>query len=193
MIDSEECVLLVDAVDRPTGIAGKLEAHQFGLRHRALSVIVRDPLGRLLLQKRAVGKYHSGGLWTNACCSHPRPEEPVELAAQRRLAEEMGFTCPLAPLLRVAYRAPVGSGMIEDEIVHLFAGVYAGPLRPDPREADGYAWVEPATLRQEMHAAPGRFSVWFRKYVAEHWLTLTGDAVWERLGAADANTARPSD
>lgn len=184
MIDSEESVLLVDASDRPIGTAGKLEAHRRGLRHRALSVIVRDPLGRLLLQKRAIGKYHSGGLWTNTCCSHPRPEEPVAVAAQRRLWEEMGFRCPLVPLLELAYRAEVGSGMIEDEIVHVFAGIYDGPIRPDPREAEGYAWVEPEALFEDMRTAPQRFSVWFRKYVDAHWPILTESPIWRELREA---------
>lgn len=191
MMDSEEFVLLVDAADRPCGTAGKLDAHRQGLRHRALSVIVRDPLGRLLLQKRAIGKYHSGGLWTNSCCSHPRPEEPVALAARRRLQEEMGFLCPLEPLLRVSYRATVGPGMIEDEIVHVFAGVYDGPIRSDPREAEGYAWVEPAALLAEMDRVPERFSVWFRKYVHEHWPTLTGGTVWQRLARPEP-ASRPA-
>ncbi|GBD43173.1 Isopentenyl-diphosphate Delta-isomerase [bacterium HR40] len=188
MIDSEEFVLLVDDDDQAVGTAGKLEAHRHGLRHRALSVVIRDPRGRLLLQKRAIGKYHSGGLWTNTCCSHPRPQEPVERAAQRRLLEEMGFSCELLPLLRVPYRADVGGGMIEDEIVHVFAGVYDGPLRPDPREAEGYAWVEPGELREEMQRMPARFSVWFRKYIIDHWTTLTGDPVWAQLrGEAEAS------
>ena len=96
MDDSAEHVVLVDEADGEIGTAPKLDAHRQGRLHRALSVIVRDPQGRILLQKRHAAKYHSGGLWTNTCCSHPRPDEPVAAAATRRLREEMGFGCAAA-------------------------------------------------------------------------------------------------
>ena len=142
MDDRAEHVVLVDEADAAIGTAPKLDAHREGRLHRALSVIVRDPQGRILLQKRQAAKYHSGGLWTNTCCSHPRPDEPVQAAAGRRLREEMGFSCPLLPLVTVTYRADVGNGLIEHELVHVFAGLYAGAVQPDPREADGYDWVD---------------------------------------------------
>jgi isopentenyl-diphosphate delta-isomerase len=169
MDDGLERIILVDAEDHEIGTAPKLEGHLRGLLHRALSVVVRDGAGRLLLQKRQHDKYDSGGLWTNTCCSHPRPGEPVALAAERRLAEEMGFTCPLQPLLTVTYRAAVGGGLVEHELVHVFGGRYQGPVRPDPAEADDFAWIEPATLQADMAVAPARYSVWFRMYCAEHW------------------------
>src|SRR5437868_14391149 len=109
--NSGDAVILVDADDRPVGTMGKLEAHRQGLRHRAISVIVRDRENRLLLQQRAASKYHSGGLWTNTCCSHPRPGEDTFAAAERRLAEEMGFTCPLNLLFTTHYRADVSGGL----------------------------------------------------------------------------------
>lgn len=173
MDDRLEHIVLVDADDHEVGTAPKLDGHRHGLLHRALSVIVRDRHGRLLLQKRHAGKYHSGGLWTNTCCSHPRPEEPVAQAARRRLDEEMGFHCRLHPLTTVTYRADVGNGLIEHELVHVFVGHYAGAVRPHPDEADGYDWVTPAVLRLEMAAAPHRFSVWFQKYCADHWDLIT--------------------
>ena len=177
MDDGLERIVLVDSVDNEVGTAPKLEGHQRGLLHRALSVIVRDGTGRLLLQKRQQGKYHSGGLWTNTCCSHPRPGEAVALAAGRRLTEEMGFSCPLLPLLTVTYRADVGGGLIEHELVHVFGGLYDGPIRPDPREADGFAWIDPEALLVDIALAPARYSVWFRKYCAEHWQQIvTGSA-----------------
>jgi isopentenyl-diphosphate delta-isomerase len=184
MDDGLEQVILVDADDNRTGTAPKLEAHRIGLRHRALSVIVRDASGRLLLQKRQARKYHSGGLWTNTCCSHPRPQEPVQLAAARRLREEMGIACPLLHLMTVAYRAEVGAGMIEDEIVHVFAGLFEGPVRPDPGEADGFAWIGPEALRADISTSPERYSVWFRKYCAEHWPQLVGGPCWQELARA---------
>src|ERR1700685_465980 len=120
MNDSEEHIILVDADDREVGLAGKIEAHAKGLMHRAISVCVLDKRGRMLLQRRAAGKYHSGGLWTNACCTHPRAGEGVAEAARRRLREELGVDCELKFALRTHYRADVGNGLIEDEIVHMF-------------------------------------------------------------------------
>lgn len=164
-----EALILVDAEDRETGTAEKLDAHRRGLLHRAFSVIVWDRAGRLLLQKRAATKYHSGGLWTNACCGHPRPGESIEAAARRRLVEEMGFSCPLEWLGTVQYRALFDNGLIEHEIVHVLRGTYDGPVTPSPTEADGYQWCEPQHVRNDAAAVPERFSVWFRRYVAEEW------------------------
>lgn len=176
MDDAAELVVLVDGEDRPLGTAPKLEAHRSGLLHRALSVVVRDRRGRLLLQKRAAGKYHSGGLWTNTCCSHPRPGEPVRRAAARRLREEMGVACALVRLMTTTYRADVGNGLIEHELVHVFGGRSDGPIRPDPREAEGFAWVTPEALAHDLAATPERFSAWFKLYCAGHWDLLTADA-----------------
>lgn len=190
MDDSAEHVVLVDEADAAIGTAPKLDAHLQGRLHRALSVIVRDPQGRILLQKRQVAKYHSGGLWTNTCCSHPRPNEPVALAAGRRLGEEMGFACILWPLITVTYRADVGNGLIEHELVHVYGGQYEGAVRPDPREADGYDWVTPEALRADLALAPQRYSVWFRKYCAEHWDLVTG-AESAVTGLADTTPRTP--
>jgi isopentenyl-diphosphate delta-isomerase len=178
MDDRVEQVVLVDRADAVLGRAPKLDAHREGRLHRALSVIVRDANGRLLLQKRHTSKYHSGGLWTNTCCSHPRPDEPVLTAAHRRLQEEMGFDCVVQPLVQVTYRADVGNGLVEHEFVHVFAGHWSGPVRPDPLEADGYDWIEPDALRADLALAPYRYSVWFKTYCAEHWDLIAGDA-WQ--------------
>jgi len=167
MNDAAEEVILVDADDRPLGAAGKLEAHRDGHLHRAFSVIVHDGKGNLLLQKRHVGKYHSGGLWTNACCGHPRPGEATQAAAARRLSEEMGFNCALRPLGTLIYRADVGGGLVEHELVHLFEGSYSGSVVPDPEEAEDYAWRPLGEIRREAAAAPDRFTVWFRRYLDE--------------------------
>jgi len=169
MVDANELVVLVDAADRPIGTAPKLAVHRQGRLHRAISVQIADARGRLLLQKRHVGKYHSGGLWTNTCCSHPRPGESTLEAAQRRLAGEMGIACALAPLFTTTYRAHLDNDMIEHEIVHVFAGRYEGPIRADPLEADGYAWVTSEALRQDVGAEPQRYSAWFRLYLKDHW------------------------
>jgi isopentenyl-diphosphate delta-isomerase len=169
-----EQVVLVDAEDRAIGVAPKLAVHRDGSLHRAISVQLRDASGRLLLQKRRSDKYHSGGLWTNTCCSHPHPGEGADSGAQRRLMEEMGITCPLVPLFITRYRAVLDNGMIEHEVVHCFGGIYSGEVKPDPREADGYAWVEPGELRSDVARTPDRYSAWFRIYVRDHWPQITG-------------------
>jgi isopentenyl-diphosphate delta-isomerase len=184
MNDGDERVILVDDQDRELGTAGKLAAHREGTLHRALSVVIRDSGGRFLLQKRALTKYHSGGLWTNTCCSHPRAGEPVAAAVTRRLVEEMGIRCALIPLFTTRYHATLDSGMTEHELVHVFGGLHDGPVRPNPAEAEGYAWVEPDALLRDLEAAPERYSVWFRKYLVQHWDEVTAPAAWRRLAVA---------
>ena len=164
-----ETLILVDAEDREIGTAEKMDAHRRALLHRAFSVIVWDSAGRQLLQKRAATKYHSGGLWTNACCGHPRPGETAQAAAQRRLREEMGFVCPLAWLGVVQYHAAFDNGLSEHELVHIFSGRYDGPLQPDPAEAETYRWCTIDRLRDDVAAVPDQFSVWFLRYMAEEW------------------------
>ena len=167
--ETEELMVLVDAQDRVLGTEGKLAAHKSGALHRAFSVIVWDRSGRQLIQKRSAGKYHSGGLWTNACCGHPRPGEDVGAAALRRLEEEMGFTCKLESLGTILYRAEVGGGLLEHELVHVFRGIHEGPVAPDPAEVADYRWARLDDLRADIAAAPESFSVWFRQYVAAQW------------------------
>jgi isopentenyl-diphosphate delta-isomerase len=172
----DEQVILVDVEDRSIGVAPKLTAHRDGSLHRAISVQLRDTQGRLLLQKRHSDKYHSGGLWTNTCCSHPRPGEGADNAARRRLSEEMGIACALVPLFVTRYRAELDNGMTEHEVVHCFGGLYAGEVRPDPSEVDAYAWIEPGVLRADVQRAPDRYSAWFRIYVKNYWPQITGQA-----------------
>jgi len=164
-----EDVILVDPADREIGTEEKLKAHQRGELHRAFSVMVWDSRGRLLLQRRQVGKYHSGGLWTNSCCGHPRPGEPVGDAAARRLMEEMRIACPLTPIGTFTYRAELDAGLTEHELVHVFRGLYDGPVAPDPNECDGFSWSSPDAIRRQIAAAPQSFSVWFKKYVDAGW------------------------
>ena len=160
-------VVLVDEEDRPIGTADKLEAHRQGLLHRAFSVFILDSEGRMLIQRRAEDKYHSGGLWSNACCSHPAPEEPVKVAAARRLGEEMGFECALSRAGTLLYRADVGGGLTEHELDHLLIGHWEGIPAPDPAEVMDWWWIEPGELRREMAAAPERFTYWFRVALEE--------------------------
>jgi len=167
-------VILVDEEDCERGSLDKFEAHRSGVLHRALSVIVARGDGKLLLQKRAAGKYHSGGLWTNTCCSHPRPGEPVDVAARRRLEEEMGFSCPLTPLFTVQYRAEVSNGLVENELVHVFGGRFEGTPDPDPGEVEEWRWSSIAEIRADMARRPEHYSVWFRKYLEEFGREIAG-------------------
>ena len=161
---AEEQVILVDAEDREIGVLGKLAAHENGgTRHRAFSVFIVDPQGRWLLQRRAAGKYHFPGLWTNACCSHPRPGEATAAAAHRRLREELGFDCPLAERFQFEYRATsAAEGLTEHELDHVFTGTWAGPVAPNPAEVATTRWVAPAALEAEVSAQPDAFTPWFK-------------------------------
>jgi isopentenyl-diphosphate Delta-isomerase len=174
MGDTEELILLVDADDHIVGTGEKLDTHRKGALHRAFSVIVWNGSGQLLLQKRATRKYHSGGLWTNACCGHPRPEEDVKAAARRRLKEEMGFTCNLSALGTITYRAELDRGMVEHELVHVFRGVYDGTVTPDPAEAEDYRWASLPKLRSDIAAEPERYSAWLREYLSAQWPLALG-------------------
>lgn len=166
MDDALEQVILVDGEDREIGRADKLAAHRLGYLHRAVSICVVDGAGRMLLQRRAATKYHSAGLWANACCSHPRPGEAADAAALRRLPEELGFSCALTPFATTHYRADVGAGLIEDEFVHLFLGRFEGEVRPEPSEVSEVAWVSYGELKASLAADPQRYCYWFRHYVA---------------------------
>jgi isopentenyl-diphosphate delta-isomerase len=164
----EESIVLVDAQDVPQGVAPKAEVHRRGLKHRAISVLVRNHAGDMLLHRRNVEKYHSGGLWTNACCSHPRPGEAAEDAARRRLAEEMGIRCAVTPLFVAQYRAAVSNGYIEDEVVRVFGSTYEGPISPDPAEVSEWKWLPLAELADDLVRRPDSYTVWFRHYFREH-------------------------
>lgn len=157
-----ERVILVDRSDRPLGTAGKLQAHRDGALHRAFSVFVFRPDGALLLQRRAWDKYHSAGLWSNACCSHPRPGEPTAAAARRRLQEEMGVACDTVPAFSFVYRAAVGGGLIEHEYDHVFVATWSGVPRPDPAEVAEWCWASPETVVGALEAGPHHFTPWFR-------------------------------
>ncbi len=162
-----ERVILVDAKDTPIGTADKLEAHRSGGLHRAFSAFVFNDRGELLLQRRAEGKYHSGGLWSNTCCSHPRPGEETEPAARRRLMEEMGFSCPLETVTAMVYRAQVGGGLVEHEYDHLLVGRWNGRPSPDPEEVEDWRWADMDELRDEVARHPRRFTYWFRVALLE--------------------------
>jgi isopentenyl-diphosphate delta-isomerase len=163
MNDETERVILVDADDHEIGTAPKLEAHQSGQLHRAFSVFIRNSSGEILLQRRADGKYHSSGLWTNTCCGHPRPGETTSNAAQRRLAEEMGIAPSLTESGHFLYQADLDRGLIEHEIDHVFTGVFNGSPVPDSREVSEWKWISVPALRDWVSRDPGAFTAWFSR------------------------------
>ncbi len=165
-----EFLILVDEADNKIGLEDKLVAHQKGLLHRAFSVIVFNPAGQILLQQRALHKYHSCGLWTNACCSHPRDGEAILDAAHRRLQEEMRFDCPLQPVTVLHYTTPpLDTGLIENEMLHMVAGITdQTTFTPDPDEAMAWRWVSVAELQAEIAEHPEQFSFWFRLYLQRY-------------------------
>jgi isopentenyl-diphosphate delta-isomerase len=156
-------VILVDAQDRPVGECDKLDAHRRGVLHRAVSVFAFDPSGRLLVQQRAPGKYHSGGLWSNSACTHPRRGESLESAARRAMREELGVSCDdLRYAFPFTYRADVGGGLTEHEYDHVFVCRVSERPRPSPDEVSATDQALPAQLQDAMRAEPGRFTPWFR-------------------------------
>lgn len=157
----EEQVVLVDSRDNEVGTAPKLQAHQEARLHRAISVFLFNDAGELLLQRRAAGKYHSPGLWSNACCTHPRPGEKPHRAALRRLEEEMGMQTPLDYRFSFLYKAQLAEDLWEHELDHVFVGTTGETPVPDPEEVQDWRWVSLPDLDREMAMDPGRFSVWF--------------------------------
>lgn len=157
----QDYVIVVNALDEELGCAEKLQAHQTPLLHRAFSVFLLDDRGAMLLQRRAAGKYHSAGLWSNACCGHPRPGEAVVAAAARRLREEMGIVCALLSAGTVSYSIDVGGGLREDEFNHVLVGRFTGAAQPDPAEVAEWRWMTPEALYTARRNQPHAFTPWF--------------------------------
>lgn len=158
---SPSLVILVNEQDEPIGTMEKMEVHRKGLLHRAFSVFVRNERGEILLQQRAIEKYHCGGLWTNTCCSHPFPEENIVDAAHRRLLEEMGFDCQLKKIFNFTYRAHFSNGLIEHEYDHVLLGQYDGPVLPDSAEVQDYAFLSVDVISKKLLSDPDVFTPWF--------------------------------
>jgi len=163
-----EQLILVDAQDRELGVGEKLQAHVEGVLHRAFSVFIFDAEGRLLLQKRARTKYHSGGLWSNTACGHPRPGETTREAARRRLREEMGFDCELRAAFEFLYRAELDGELIEHEYDHVFVGHHEGDPAPDPNEVEDWRWMTLAELRRGLLEEPQSYSYWLKAVIESH-------------------------
>jgi isopentenyl-diphosphate delta-isomerase len=171
---SLEQVILVDEQDRETGTMEKMQAHREGKLHRAFSVFIFDTAGRLLLQRRAEGKYHSPGLWTNTCCSHPRPGETNEEAASRRLQEEMGIRCELKEVFSFTYKAAVENGLTEHEYDHVFFGTCNDVPVINKEEVSEWKYESLAAIASDIKLHPDHYTVWFR-LVFDRMLKLRSD------------------
>jgi isopentenyl-diphosphate delta-isomerase len=155
-------IVLVDEQDNALGTVEKLAAHQLGYLHRAFSIFIIDRNGNMLLQQRALDKYHSGGLWTNACCSHPIPGEAIEVAARRRLQEEMGFQCPLRTAFEFTYYSQLDNGLIEHEYDHVLLGIYDGDIAYNPAEVNDYQYKSLSEITRLLERSPTIFTTWFQ-------------------------------
>lgn len=167
-----EPLILVDARNRAVGRADKWTVHAKGLRHRAFSIFLVDPDGRLLLQRRSGAKYHSAGLWANSCCGHPRPGERTLQAAQRRLGEELGASAALRLGFLASYRTELPNGLIENEVVRVYFGATPATLAPNPNEVSALAQMTLPELLSDSRLRPRRYAYWLRYYLINHCIAI---------------------
>ena len=157
-----EHVILVDEFDNAIGTMEKLEAHQKGILHRAFSVLLFNSKGEILLQKRAIGKYHSGGLWTNTCCSHPLPGESMEEATRRKLIQEMGIDLTPEFAYKFIYKTNLDDNLIEYEYDHVFIGTHDGDPLINDEEVEDWKFTDLSSLRADIKESPEAYTYWFR-------------------------------
>jgi isopentenyl-diphosphate delta-isomerase len=155
-------VVLVDEFDNEIGCMEKMEAHRSESLHRAFSVFLFDSKGRMLLQQRAMNKYHSPGLWTNTCCSHPMPGESVQAAANRRLMEEMGIQTSLTMAFNFIYKAKLDQGLTEHELDYVLIGKFDGEVYPNSLEVSDYLYEEIEQIKEHLKNKPEQYTVWFK-------------------------------
>jgi len=155
-------VILVNEKDEPIGLMPKMEAHEKGLLHRAFSVFVFNDKNELMLQQRALSKYHSPGLWTNTCCSHQREGESNIQAGKRRLQEEMGFTTNLKDTMAFIYKAPFDNGLTEHEFDHILVGNFNDLPNLNPQEVSAWKWMKLEEVKTDMKNHPERYTEWFK-------------------------------
>lgn len=160
-----EHVILVDREDNEMGTMDKMDAHKKGILHRAFSILLFDSSGKMLLQKRSIDKYHSSGLWTNTCCSHPLPGESLSLATRRRLREEMGIDMQPAYSHTFIYKAQLDKELIEHELDHVFVGTFNGEPHINRTEVEDWKWVDLAWVREDMLKNPQTYTIWFKLIV----------------------------
>ena len=181
--DAAERVILVDTAGREIGTSGKLAAHaNGGVLHLGFSIMVFNSQGDMLLQRRAAGKYHFAGYWSNSCCGHPRPGEATDVAARRRLCEELGFDIPLRMVEQLSYHAhDKVSGLTEKEWLSIYTGVFDDRPHPAAEEVGDWRWVSQVRLMQELESSPETFTPWFRLLVEQPsvlglWQAMRPDA-----------------
>ena len=158
-----ENIIIVDEHDKQIGVGEKLEVHKKGMPHRAFSIFIVNRKGEMLLQKRSSIKYHSAGLWTNTCCSHPRDGEMLSLAVHRRLEEEMGFDTQLTEISQIKYKIKFENGLIENEFLHIFLGTFNGDPVVNEHEADDHKWISYSSIESDVLANPTTYTYWFKK------------------------------
>ncbi len=167
-LDKQEEVVLVNEKNEVLGYKEKLEAHQQGLLHRAISVIIFNDKGDMLIQQRGLNKYHWAGIWSNTCCSHPRKDETFQQAAERRLYEELGFKTPLTEAFHFIYKAyDPGSGLTEHEYDTVFTGNYNDTFLFNTAEIEAVQWIRPSDLEKDIALNPEKYSFWFKIILAE--------------------------
>lgn len=164
----EEKVILVNSDDQALGLMEKMEAHKRAFLHRAFSVFVFNHLGQMMLQQRALDKYHSGGLWTNTCCSHPREGESVEEAGLRRLREEMGFETSISRHFSFIYKAELEHGLTEHELDHVLVGFYENAPNINQEEVADWKWIDWNELKTELENHPEKYTEWFKIIMKDH-------------------------
>jgi isopentenyl-diphosphate delta-isomerase len=158
----EEHVILVDESDREIGTMEKIEAHRKGKLHRAFSILLFNSKGKILIQKRAHTKYHSAGLWTNTCCSHPAPGEPMKDATRRKLMQEMGIDERCEFFFKFIYRTELENNLVEHELDHVFLGKFDGEPSINLKEVEAFRWLSIDALRREIETSPETFTYWFK-------------------------------
>lgn len=173
----EKYVILVDENDNPIGKMEKIEAHEKGLLHRAFSVFIFNEKDELLLQQRALNKYHTPGLWTNTCCSHQKEGETHIEAGKRRLHEEMGFSVPLKEIMSFTYKAPFANGLTEHEYDHVLIGHYNDNPKPNPDEVADYKWRSLDYIKSDIAKYPEQYTAWFRIIFDKYLKTIVQNKV----------------
>lgn len=168
----EEQVILVNEKDEKIGLMPKMEAHQKGVLHRAFSVFIFNDNNELMLQQRALTKYHSPGLWTNTCCSHQRDGETTIAAAKRRLEEEMGIVTPLKPTTSFIYRASFDNGLTEHELDHILLGKYNHAPNINTEEVASWKWMPLEEVKKDMEEHPEQYTAWFKIIFEKYYQTL---------------------
>jgi isopentenyl-diphosphate delta-isomerase len=187
---AEERLILVDENNRARGFEKKTPVHRAGLLHRAFSIFIVDDRARILLQRRSPKKYHSGGLWANSCCGHPRPGETTLAAARRRLNEELGLTAPLSFGFFSRYQAKLGGGMQENEFVYVYFGPLTAEPEPHADEVAAVEFVSAEAIKRRIAREPETFTYWLKHYFAHHASEIVKLAKHTAHAAASSDGAK---